>query len=436
MKWTPTPVDFTRISSIPLSPNIRKIGDVKVTWEEIEPGYAYIDTQGGTPDDRHFAHLLTKYALWSKGYLIAEQAAPCDFHTRIAAWSDVMAKGKRLYEEGNVELLRNGQEQIVGRVKGDDPSTEVEVKDHHRVFPPPDKPQQTYECSISREDPNSASWTQSSCNCKWNEFRHDRNLKFKNLEGRICSHLYALWLASINTPLDEEIHPSPAYRQNPQQHLFTPEPSPEGTATFPEAQPQAPSPEELPKPRGPGIIAPTPGLMPDLTEAPSKTAPYISPQEVSPAQLSLIPPSRQEMADMLAQMPFSQPNPNPPSPDEPFGGQGTFSHIVRSINQYVFQPGDPVRLNAPTYAQKEREEGYSSTGEWMPEGSDAGEWIEIPRNTFGEVVDFDPTTGYIVVDFPLSGPAGSSYHARTYMDAAQVTLVSREPRPTPFIRRR
>lgn len=383
-----------------------RLGKVDISWKEIDPGFVLIQTNGGSLYERHIAYYLSKANLISDGYLVVEDLLPLDeFHKRIASWADVQRKGIRLYQEGNVNLLRNGYHEVFGLVKGDDPSTEVEVKDHHRVYPPPPKPQQTYETWFTREDPNSRALTQSGCSCKWSQFRFDRNFG-KGRQGidKICSHILALYYQSQATPLDEDIHPVPSYRKNPQQRLFTPSESPE-IATFPADREILQAPTE-------------PAMMPESFQE----APY-NELEQAPPQLSLIPPSRKEMADMIVQAPFSTPDLNPPNPSDPFGGSGTFSSLIRSSNQYAYQPGDIVRLNVPTYAQKERGAGYSTTGEWHEQGTDAGEWIEIPRNSQGTVFDYDKNTGYVAVDFPLKGPAMSSYYARAWFNASEVNFI-------------
>lgn len=826
MEWENRLSTLPKFENVISIPNSFKLGAVDIRWEEFanDPGFIFIEAKNGSIEDRFFAYELTKLELSRLGYLVTEIALPKESSKKIGTWQDVQNKAIRLYQGGNVQLLRNGYNNVVALVKGDDPSTQVDVVNHERVKPPPPYPQQTYEVEFTRNDPNSNVLTTSHCNCKFNDFRWDRNIN-RNLEGRVCfvpgslvlladgryksietissedrvithlsasqnvlhrwdnyfegrllslkvagycfnpqmtedhkvwanigsrglkkrsssnqsyhlkkivpnnnnwqmlkarklrqgdwiqlayptqeedfvldvttlnkkvlidgdrvyqwynrenhtycpdhikirykygcprfiipskdwltilgyylaegnvanfnknnepktiewtfnkseestlvrelehaiqnlglgklrtygggnkltvklsnvlvaqvllyfcgkgaknkilskelhlltrskqkfflekyiegdgcicngtisagtaspdlarqlfnigcrvydkppsisvgynspgpiqrkrgyrredgkyllykikfnpsftqgrlklregyiatqirnisedhyrgpvydleiendhsyavenqlvsncSHILAAYYMSRSTPLDEDVHPATQYGVNPQGTLFS-MPSQPGTATYP----QGPQPQT------------EPGMMPGVGETPSQTPPLIAP-EVSPAQMQLIPPSMLDLADMVAQMPVSAPGQTPPSPRNPMQwDNGTYSHFVKAQNEYVFQPGESVRINVPTYAQKMRGEGLTNTGEWANPGIDEGQWIEIPRNSIGTIFDYEPNLGYAVVDFPMRNARPTeSYFARAYIEGNVLSPLDRDPRTSPFIQRR
>ncbi len=80
-------------------------------------------------------------------------------------------------------------------------------------------------------------------------------------------------------------------------------------------------------------------------------------------------------------------------------------------------------------AQKEGKEG----------AIDNGQWVNIPRNTRGEIQEQDPSTGYCVILFPLKGqpmqvpsPIYAAI-ARAYIEPEYLTLVNRGGLSTPFV---
>src|SRR4051812_33358533 len=149
-----------------------KLGSCSIQWFETEPGMAFLDTRGGTVNDRSLAREYMKAMLSGHGYRIARYEIDYDgpdtdealskiAGVKVSKWTDIMAKAKRLIQTGKVQLLRNGGDTIVGSVVGD---------------------HGTYQTEISREDPNSQSITQWQCDCPWDQYAWQRTRQWKKYE--------------------------------------------------------------------------------------------------------------------------------------------------------------------------------------------------------------------------------------------------------------
>ena len=114
---------------------------------------------------RHLGALLLASELEDCGYLIDWENDLARYSQKTSNWNDVQQKGIRLYKDGQVTMLRNSYEQVMGKVIGD-----------HGV----------YTSWYTRQDPNSAVWTTSGCDCPWNQYRWMRTGPWKKYEGRIC----------------------------------------------------------------------------------------------------------------------------------------------------------------------------------------------------------------------------------------------------------
>ena len=151
-------------------------------------------------------------------------------------WDDIMDKAQRLRDEGNVQILRNGSQNIVGQVTGD---------------------HGTYNTEIWRDDPDSQAMTMWNCDCDWGDHSWGRTRIWKKYEGRPCSHTLALWWEAQGQPVDDQeqapqapaapISPVPQ-QQGPispigpgafQSLPVQPEPMPQG-GPMPEQQPEGP----------------------------------------------------------------------------------------------------------------------------------------------------------------------------------------------------
>lgn len=120
-----------------------KIGNAEVSWFQSEPGTAIINTAGGAIEDRLLAETVVREQL--RGHNIKQAQFNFDGSEELrktANWDDIAAKAKRLIQSGNVQLLRNGYNNIVAQVQGD---------------------HGTYQSEIGRDDPNSRSITTWQC---------------------------------------------------------------------------------------------------------------------------------------------------------------------------------------------------------------------------------------------------------------------------------
>lgn len=315
------------------------------------------------------------------------------FIAKTANWNDIMAKAKRLLQSGNVTLLRNGYNIIVAHVIGD----------HGE-----------YTCEISRDDPNSRAITQWTCECPWDQFAFQRTRQWKKYEGRPCAHVLAAYWLSQGTPLDEDSPPGQEQRGGPGGGaptggpLMTPEPF----------QPRLPVPGQ-PGPDG-GAMPPLPPATQDQFGAPPPSASPYPPEAQQPMQMfappmdnNIIPPYPMDPATY--QQPVSVPGGRPgPYPANPLQQPGTLSKIIVAGKGDEFPAGVTARMEEATYGQSEGREG----------ATDAGQWVEIPKNAMVEVVYQDPSTGWVEVLYPLRGGAMTSYHARCFVEPDKLTPFS------------
>lgn len=356
-------------------PKQLRLGDTTATWFEGEPGVAIIRTAGGSPDDRVLAEAYLREWLRSCG----RTQAVFTFYrlSKVANWDDIMAKAARLLRSGNVTLLRNGAQNIIGHVVGD----------HGE-----------YTTEISREDPNSATITQWQCECPWDQFAWQRTRQWKKYEGRPCAHVLATYWASQRAPLDEEASPGG------QMNLFDP-----GTAQ--------PAPQQAPVPGAGPSLAPVPQL-----SIPGVAVPGQQPQPPAPDVLPPYPGSP------LVEPVVSVPGNNPGGPQNPLQWPGgTFSSWHFGVTE--FENSDMVRLNADEYGIME---GKS-------EEHGAGQHKLIPKGSIGEVLGQDPTTGW--VDVAFAGPQAQAgpmepYHVRAWIEPGNLTPMPGVKKPGPFIKRR
>ncbi|MDE2101179.1 MAG: hypothetical protein KGL39_28280 [Patescibacteria group bacterium] len=162
-----------------------------------------------------------------------------------AAWPDIMAKAKRMIMDGNVTVLTNRPDFVAGKVLGDGTDNDGVPDMHHAEF--------------YREDSDSNAITQSTCDCKWQQYRWDRTRPYKKFEGRVCSHLLALYWKSKATPMDIGDMPAgyqvPVGQRGPAQQEM---PIPQQTQEAPMAEqqpvnppPQVPSTQQLIVPQRP-----------------------------------------------------------------------------------------------------------------------------------------------------------------------------------------
>jgi hypothetical protein len=365
-----------------------RVGATRVSWFATEPGVAFIKTTGGSADDRVVAEAYAREWLRTVGYRQAQFTFYLNDLRKQAAWPDIEEKAKRLIDSGNVELLRNGAQNIVGHVIGDHGD---------------------YQTEIGRENPTDNTITQWQCECPWDQYAWQRTRQWKKYEGRPCAHVLATYWVSQSSPLDEEYDPSGIAGQNGQMNLFD-----QGTGQAP--VPGAPQPGSI-QGTPPAIAAPAQLSIPGVsTPAPGQAppSPEVIPQQPQPAPPGVV----------------SVPGARVPTPADPtqFPG-GTFSSWQGFEKQAEFQNSDMVRLEEDEYGIME---GKS-------EDHGAGQYKLIPKGSIGEVLGQDPTTGW--VDVAFAGPQAAAgpmepYHVRAYLEPSKLTPMPHIQKPGPFIRRR
>jgi hypothetical protein len=374
---------------------------------EMDQYITQIPGTSGKQVDYHDTGDLTATDLWESNRSSSIQ--------KTADWTDIMEKAKRLIQSGNVMLLRNGYNNVVAHVVGD----------HGE-----------YQSEISRDDPNSRVITQWTCECPWDQFAFQRTRKWKKYEARPCAHVLATYWKSLGTPLDEQLDQSqienmgtgqklpggPGIQGPPPGSTFGPSGAPVEQAGTPIEQAYQPS---LPVQQQPGMgwsgqmpnmpQGMMPGMVPNpTTMAPSQLPPLMAP----PGDNQVIPPY--PMNPEQLQLPVSVPGGRPgPYPANPLQQPGTLSHVIKVAAETEFVQGMAARINEATLGQSEGREG----------ATDAGQWMEIPRNAQVEVVYQDPSTGWVEVLYPLKGGLMTSYHIRCFVEPEKLTPNPGAPSP-------
>lgn len=398
---------LSRVLSNPVPPTLpskeQKVGASTVRWWEANPREAVIMAFGGSADDRTLAEQVAKTALAAFGFKRVTFKVETEDLRKEAGWTDIMAKAKRLIQSGQVHVLRNGWNNIIGHVIGDHGEYNVE---------------------IGRDDPDSRTITTWQCECPWDQYAWQRTRKWKKYEGRPCSHVMALYWSSFGVPLDD---------YDPNQHgdlpsgQKMPPPPPDGGG--------APAP--MPTPAAPGPPSPFSPPQPDATLGPAGPGPQAP--LAPPGQPGVLPPAPMDAMQQAMQpppMPGQTPAGMPAPPGSvsvpgarlpsPFGPVqypgGTYSKLAAGE---AFVNGEIVRLTKDAYGMNEGREG----------ATDAGQYSLIPEGSTGEVIGQDAATGWVEVIFPLEGGPMTSYHARCFLEPSDVKKTRIRP-PGPFIKRR
>jgi hypothetical protein len=399
--------DYVRVALATPAPSLppahQKVGVTEVTWFETEPGVAFIHTVGGSVDDRVLAERVVREQLRGHGVKQAQYTFDHDEAFRKTAdWNDIMAKAKRLIQAGQVQLLRNGYNDVVGYVKGD----------HGE-----------YQTEISREDPNSRAITQWQCECPWDQYAFQRTRQWKKYEGRPCAHVLATYWKSQAAPIDEDVHPG----QGEQMGLFDPQGI---TAPAPR-----PAPFAAPQPPPQGVQMQIPGMFPGQATG-TPPMPGGQPPDV-------IPPFPMDQLQNTAINPASVPGLRQPSPTNPvqYPG-GTFSSVqsdwefgtMTVVADFPKQPEGFVNGNMVSTK-------VDDWGTYVGRSEDhgAGQPAKIPAGSIGEVLGQDPS-GMVNVLFENKitekmGPLEPNGVVAWFFPS-ELTLRPDVRRPGPAVRRR
>lgn len=389
----------------------QRLGSTNISWWECEPGVAFIDTRGGTPDDRLLATQYMKAMLAGHGYRQAQYEI--DYEGRLnksSKWGDIMAKAKRLIQTGKVQLLRNGAQNVVGSVTGD---------------------HGTYQTEFSRDDPNSQSMTQWQCDCPWDQYAWQRTRQWKKYEGRPCAHVLATWWAAQSHPVDEDAHPS-QQGQLPTGPGNAPQTFP-GPAFAPENAPNLFNNPNQPMGQPQGVQPMLPGMAPPGTAMGTPPMPGMPPEVLPPF------PMEGQMEPQPPQV--SIPGAKPQSPLNPVQWPGgTLSSVQDDWENAFMKHAELDPSNGQMVQIIGTDMGVAEGPD--PTNSMHGQYLDIKSNTkgIGEVMGKDnlPGMGQVIeVIFPLdkTGPL-QPYHIRAWLKPEQLTLRPDIQPPGPFIRRR
>ena len=339
-------IDLIVSAELPeLPPHEQSIGETAVRWDRVGNDQAFIQAQGGTPDDRVLARSMVAEQLRDFG--IREATQNWDTFQRTADWNDIMDKARRLIQDGQVRILRNGYNNIVGWVKGD-----------HGEYNP----------EIFRQDPSSRAITGSDCGCNWGEFQNQpRTRNWKRYQDRPCSHILATYWKALATPLDEDLALEQAQQQGQAPPSAAPQPGP------PQAAPQG-------APGAPG--APPQGGPPQLPGVQQQPVPG----QEGPSPADVLPQFQQPPVE-VQQNPASVPGLRGPTPTNPInyppGPGGTFSSVRSALGDEL-EDFDNFYHVAPAAAEQdiaqhgihwERQQGAG----WREDPED---WQEYPQGNY------------------------------------------------------
>lgn len=370
-----------------LPAKLTRLGPVEADWFELvdTPGVVVINTTGGTSPQRCVAEIYLREQLREHGYHQATIDMELIPFQKTAAWSDIMAKAKRLIQSGQVTVASNSWQNVIGHIVGD----------HGE-----------YNTEFSREDPNSGVITQWKCECPWAQYAWGRTRQWKKYEGRVCAHTLALYWKSRSTPIEGQGPNQPQRGQ-----MGTPSPmGPPAPGDAPGMPPGAPpaAPPGAPPETAPTDAGPAQGQLFDPSQA--------------PASSGVIPPFPGEQMSLFDQWagPGTTPGGGKSPPwavSVPGARQPDFNNPIQNPSTYSkvagrdLTPGERVTLLEDEYGTK--------TGK-----DDDGEWKLVPAGTPGQVFDFDASTGLMSVLFELHGGNLSSYHVRCYVDRNAVKPVA------------
>jgi hypothetical protein len=401
-EWFKDYLSIALSSAAPTLPEeTQVIGSTTASWFTTEPNVAFIHTAGGTIDDRALAEAVVRAQLEQHGIRQATYTLDWDREDpfrKVATWDEIEAKAKRLIQSNQVQILRNGSQNIVGQVQGDHGS---------------------YQTEIMRQDPTSRAITQWSCECPWDQYAFQRTRQWKKYEARPCSHVLATFWKSQATPLDDASDPSAQAGPGQQMQMFQP-----GGGQAPTNQQQGwgwgqqqgfgPT-----IPRGPNQMQAPPDMQQQMM------IPGVAPGTATgtppvPGDAGIIPPF-----PMMPPDPATMPNPasvpglRQPSPTNPvqYPG-GTFSKVAAGLE------------NGMIVATK-----YDDWGTWEGRSADhgAGQPAKIPRGSVGEVLGTDPTTGMVNVLF-MNPAIGVQEHGKMEPWGASAWFLPSEVYPRPDIK--
>lgn len=404
----------------PLPKRIQKIGNCEVAWWEGKPGDAVVMAKGGSSEDQILAENVVAAQLEQFGYkratfhfavdateILDRERSGVDFAKEDDAlnqrqrervierqdnWNDLVEKAKRLVLSGQVTLIRNTREYVVGNVIGD-----------HGA----------YECEIMRKDPNSQQITGWSCQCPWNQYAWQRTRQWKIYEGRPCSHVLAMYYVSKLSPPEEEGAP------------------PEGAPPEAPVAPGAPAPVGPPSPfAAPAAEGMPGGQVPSVPRGPrglEQLKPFepenvgaISPDEILEQRLGPLAPKPPERIQKPPLEVLKERQRQQEQPSEP--GAAPYGRAAPPGTVSVPGTRQPSWTNPMNYPGTPGFGTYSkvTTKQQILAMTDNNDYCKIPVGSVGKIISHDPVTKLIETEFSI----GKTSNVRCYLTGEELELPS------------
>lgn len=392
----------------------------------------------------------------------------------MSAWTDIVAKAKRLVQSGQVTILRNASQHVMSHVIGD----------HGE-----------YNCEISRSDPNSQIIEQWMCQCPWAQYAFDRTRKWKKLEGRVCSHVLASYWKAKSVPLDTTDAGSPG-DMSPQTPGQRQGPAGPGQQPIPGLPPEHPDMQDTmndtnfvphdpnsPNPGAPDYVPPSTSdiVNPAPPQSPFSQVPPPGTPQIEQLHLFdvTLPPGAQGLPP---QSPVSIPGGRPPTPTSPVQLPGTFSRYIPVIalrsDEFIHTAADDLTswfeqnkaAGQPNYVQVlqtvaleqsggkiptpgAQPYGVSSEGiplyrvadlGWHPElgrrmnadeglqgaPEQQGVYSDVQSGSRGEVLDWDSSLRMAYIFVPLNYPEGQDVRLHPHGMKGWIDYADLKPLPS------
>lgn len=466
----------------PLPPPIQKIGNTSVIWQEPIPGYYHVHAAGGTVDDRILARAIVGEQVEAYGLKRIQFTVGGSELRKTADWDEVQQKAIRLMNSGNVQILRNSPTAVVGHVIGDHGEYQTELS------------RQDPDSNVLDHWVCDCPWSQFA----WQRTRKWKSLEGRPCAHVLATHWYAqgtpmdqefdpttgqpiapegpggqmgmpIEAPGIKPPTEA---PMPGAPNIPSQQLSIPgidpgmatatPPAPPGPAIIP-PMPAAPVPPPVSVPGAKVPDAMNPMQWPEGTFSKIATKPqlgdpydygvggYGKGMEYEDGQVRewhtenwVTEGGAPHHDDMNDEAPHAYPVRywiiHPDGREEQtwplerkdkdddwyFGAAGdTFSRVA---TESTFQNSDIVRLEVEEYG----------VAQGRSEDHGAGQWKKIPKNSLGEVLGTDPTTGWVNCLFtgPCKNNGPMEPHGVTAWIEPQNLSASNTPKPGPAVRRR
>ncbi len=325
------------------------LGNAYWFWYTPMPNQYFLQTQGGTLQDRLYVSNLLRSELESFG--LRKVAVNWNASDR----DQVQAKAMRLINTNKVFVHDNAPNYISGTVIGDHGTYNPEIQRDPTTSPR-----------------NQRGLISGHCQCDWAAFMNTpRTRQWKQYQNAPCSHLIALWWLAQSMPVEGQDVPQGG------------QPVPNDMKDFQPLfkQPLRNFAPNAPVPNAPGLTPRPEMQVPQRVFDPSEAEGWSAPPNPETA-LPQAPPPVVEVDPN-----GSVPGKKLPSPADPvqYPG-GTYSY---RLSAQQFLEGSKVQTKNDDWGTGVGDPGYAGVGQYL----------KIPANSIGEVRGVHPSTGMVEVFF-------------------------------------